>query len=186
IFVEGREARAESRGRVSLHDDPVRPLVFDDGARARDELRRQTGQRLVRCHEVEVVVWHELEEVQDRGQHLAVLSSDAEARIDPAPSTQRADDGAELDRLGTRSDHDEHTRCPACHAVSWRTGSTSARTVTGRRSEMSSSHASSNCAVRVSQSNAARLGMAVRSFSARTIAAPKASGYGAARYTFEK
>ena len=113
-FVERRKAGAEGRGRVSLHDDPVRPLRFDDRAGAGDEVRRETRQRLVRRHEVQVMVGHEAEQPED----LPVLSRDAETGVERVRlRPERSDNGAELDRLGTRADHDEHTRGDAHQAV---------------------------------------------------------------------
>ena len=64
------------------------------------------------------MVGHEREELEDRREHLAMLSGDAQPGVEPVLGAQCAGDRTELDGLGTRTDDHEHARRAAGHAIS--------------------------------------------------------------------
>jgi hypothetical protein len=77
-LIEGGERGAQGGRRVSLHHNVGRPLGFEYRGDLDDHVCGHTRQRLVRGHQVEIVVGDEIEQSKDRLDHLAVLSRDAE------------------------------------------------------------------------------------------------------------
>src|SRR5439155_1750741 len=174
--VERGQAGGESGRRITLNDDPVRALGLDDRGGAGQHGGGQRREGLVRSHEREVVVGHDVEEIQDRLEHLAVLTGDAHADVELIPDPELTDDRAELDRFGARAEDDEDAHAQTGLEGTGRSSSTSPRRTCAdaarvdARSERSASQLSSNRAARTSQSNEARSGISWR---ARAIASTK-------------
>src|SRR5436190_21743149 len=72
----------EHRGRVALRQDPVGAHVGDHRIQGHEQIGGELRERLVLRHHVQVDIRHDLEQVQDLIQHLAVLARRADDRTD--------------------------------------------------------------------------------------------------------
>jgi hypothetical protein len=107
-----RVERSQRRGGhgcgVPLDQNPVGPLVFEDGLQAREHAGCDVRRRLVVLHEVQVVVRPDLKNTQHLVEHVAVLGRDADAADDAVGvALELADDGSQLYRLRAGAEHRE-------------------------------------------------------------------------------
>ena len=71
--VVSGERADHGAGRVALHDDPVRPNAVIDLADRQQQPGTQLIQRLVGFHDVEIEVWLDLAERENRIEEIAML-----------------------------------------------------------------------------------------------------------------
>lgn len=79
--------RGQSRGkrgrRVSLHQNQIRSGLAQYGVEANQRSARHPGQRLIRRHDVKIVVGTNAEKIEHRVEHLTMLCRNADFRLDP-------------------------------------------------------------------------------------------------------
>ena len=104
--IERRERRSERRRRIALDDHPRWVALLDHAGCALERRGGEPRKRLARRHEVEIVIRGDVEQLEDRTQHLAVLSGDTDLDIEPR-GARRANYRSELDRFGAGAEDDE-------------------------------------------------------------------------------
>lgn len=83
-----------------MHENDIGFFDFEDRFQGGDHPAGQTGEGLVRTHQVEVMIGANLKRRQDLIQHAAVLGGDADAHGKFAGKAgEMPDDRAELDRF---------------------------------------------------------------------------------------
>ena len=96
-----RDGRRHGRRRIALHQHPIGPL----GGKNRLELGHHPGEhlggRLAGAHDIEIVVHLDAEQLEHLIEHVAMLSGDADPRLDTGLGPQRRHHRSHLDRLGT-------------------------------------------------------------------------------------
>ena len=68
---------------------------------AAEDVARDVFQRLIGAHDVEIVVWRNLEQIQNLIQHLAMLCCDAHPGVKARILGQGFDNGRHFDGFGT-------------------------------------------------------------------------------------
>jgi hypothetical protein len=98
--MEGRERSGEAGRRVALDDHPVRAARVEDAVHACQGSRRDVGERLVRAHDLQIVIHADPKERHHLGHHFPVLSREANLNLRIWASPEIVHEGRELDRLG--------------------------------------------------------------------------------------
>ena len=76
--VESRQRSGERGGGIALDHDQVGPFGFEHRFERGQDARRESGERLARLHQVEVVIRRDGEGFEGVVEHLAVLRRDAD------------------------------------------------------------------------------------------------------------
>ena len=107
LAVIGCQRPAHRGRRVALHHHPVRPFFIHHPAKPGQQAGGQPVQRLVRLHDVEIMVRNDPRDVQHLVQHGAMLPRNTDARNEARIAAQRMDQRKQLDRFGTGSEDGE-------------------------------------------------------------------------------
>jgi len=100
FLVEGGQGGGEGGGGVAMHQDHVRLFFAEHVAQAEQYTGGNVVEVLAWCHDVQVVVRHDIEQVQYLIQHFAVLGGDANAGVDTFCCVQGLDHRSHLDGFG--------------------------------------------------------------------------------------
>ena len=119
--VKSGQRGGHGGGRVALDNDPIGSLRLEHFIEPHQEASRQPGQRLVFLHDVEVIVRLEVEDLEKRFDHFAVLTGKADDRLEgdsvgvinftsvrTSWLPQGLDDRCQLDDLRPRPKNDQH------------------------------------------------------------------------------
>ncbi len=115
LRVERGQRGGEGRGRVALHEHPIRTQIGIDLGDALQHRGRDVSKALTRAHQIEVAIGADGEQVEHLVQHLAVLRGHADQGGDAGRFGEPAHDGRHLDRLGAGAEdrQDAHASHPA-------------------------------------------------------------------------
>ena len=106
--VKRGECAAHRTGRVALHDHPVGRLGIQRFADSGQKPRGQRVEALVRAHHREIVVGHNLRDIEHLVQHRAVLPGRDDHRRKARVVAQQVDQREELDRLRPGAEDDRN------------------------------------------------------------------------------
>jgi len=102
FVVERCERTGKGRGRVPLHDDPIRSPGGEDPGDARQCSPRQIGQILIRPHNFEIPIRPKAEQVENLRQQLAMLAGHADLALKIRSRRELPDHRRQLDRFRAR------------------------------------------------------------------------------------
>ena len=106
--VEGGQRPGHCSGRVALYHDHRGRLRRQDRIYAAEHAPGDLRQRLIRCHEVQVIIGRDVEAREDLVEHRAMLGGDTDARLELfAGKPQAPDHRAQLDCLGPGPENEE-------------------------------------------------------------------------------
>ncbi len=99
VVKSGKGNRKRRRG-IAVHKHKIRPRVRKDRVDTAKDLARHVKQRLVRLHDIHIVIRNNAERLQDAVQHFPVLRGDADQRSDIGSALQLFHQRAHFDRFG--------------------------------------------------------------------------------------
>ena len=123
LAVIGRHRACHRCRRVALHHHPVGLLLVNHRADPGEQPPGQRVERLIRLHDVEIVVGHEPGNLQHLVEHPAMLPGHADAAVEARVVGQRVAQREELDRFGARAEDGEdayglaHAEAPSAKAL---------------------------------------------------------------------
>ena len=108
--VKRGHAGTKRRGGVALAHDAVRPCFGNDPCQHLQATSSQIRQRLIRLHEIQVMIDSQPEVFHDLIEHLAMLPREAHDRSDLWVSLRSQNQRRHFDGFGTSSKNTEHAK----------------------------------------------------------------------------
>jgi hypothetical protein len=102
--IEGRESCYHDGRRIALHQDQVKFACFEEGVKLGKNPAAQPRERLVRDHDVKILVHPDIKEREDLMDHLAVLAGADYDGFGPILLLERPDDRSHFDAFRPRPD----------------------------------------------------------------------------------
>ena len=111
LGIESGQRRRKRRRRIPVHEHDVRAFLKKSSLQSTQGRCCNVKQRLFRLHEVQIPVWSDPEGPEHLVQHGAVLRRYTSADYERFGKPLKVpDEDAKLDRLGTGTKHDEHSK----------------------------------------------------------------------------
>ena len=109
--VESGKAGGERGGGIAMHKDKVGLLLLQHALETREDIAGDVVQILSGLHDVQIVLRHDVEQIEHLVQHLPVLRGDANDGLNlTSTGLQALDQRRHLDgfRAGAKNEHDFH------------------------------------------------------------------------------
>jgi len=108
LAIERSKRRRHRRCRITLHQNPVGLFLGQDLVNAKQYFGCELAEGMIIAHQIQVIIWLNIEQCQHLIEHFAVLCRDADNRLNVVmnrPSSQFPDNRRHLDCFWAGAKH---------------------------------------------------------------------------------